>query len=143
MKLTKEQKARYIGFVAFAVFFVLAYWLVTGPLSSKPSVEEQLRMLSSGLSGKCPMMVDDITRIDSVRSEGIVLTYYYTLTGVDKGMGDFSEAGKQISGQILEQVKTNPEMKTLRESQVTFGYVYYDQNGNLLFELEITPEQYK
>lgn len=143
MKFTKKQKVRYVGLIAFAVLFVLTYWLMTGPLSSKTTVEKQLQMLSAGLSEKCPMMVDDITRLDSVRSQGIVLNYYYTLMGVDKGMGDFSQAGQQIGVQILEQVKTSPDMSTLRRNRVTFGYIYRDRNGTLLFELEIPPEQYR
>lgn len=142
MKFAKEQKARYVGMVSFALCFILVYWLMTGPLSSEKPVEEQLQALSSGLSEKCPVMVDDITRLDSVRSEGLVLNYFYTLVDADKDMGDFAGVRPQIEAQILEQVKTNPDMKALRESRVTFGYIYYDRNGKRLFEFKITPGQY-
>lgn len=140
MLLTKGQKGRYMAVFGFVVASLLVYFLASGVFDKSP--EEQLQLLSKGLNEKCPMMVDDITRLDSTQSEGLFLTYFYTLKGVEKSMGDFSAAESEISGQILEQIKTTPDMKALRDIHVTFRYVYRDQNGEDLFDLTIVPEQY-
>lgn len=109
----------------------------------KTATEKFLKLTVVEMNKKCPMMVDKVTRLDSTNTQGTTLNYYYTLLNADKSMGDFSKAEQPIAAQILSQVKTNPQMKGFRDNDVTLGYNYMDKNGNHLFEIKVTPEQYK
>lgn len=44
---------------------------------------------------------------------------------------------------VLNFVKTNPQMKMLRDNNLTLNYFYKDKNGVYLFQIPVTPDQYK
>ncbi|WP_047447793.1 hypothetical protein [Alistipes sp. ZOR0009] len=43
---------------------------------------------------------------------------------------------------MLNLIKTSPEMKALRDNRVTFTYSYRDIKGHYLFAITIKPEDY-
>jgi len=106
-------------------------------------VDKLLKQEAVKLNKKCPVMVDDITRWDSTETfPGHVLQYDYTIS-VDRSQVDLKQAEQRLGEHILANVRTNPDMKTLREQKVIFVYDYRDPNGIDLVKIRITPEQYK
>lgn len=124
---------------------IISFLLINllGCTPKNEATEKFLKLTVMEMNKKCPQMMDEITRLDSTNTKGTTLNYYYTLLNVNKDMGDFSKVKEQLSSQIVPLVKTNPQMKGFRDNNVTLGYIYMDKNANLLFEIKVTPEQYK
>lgn len=137
----KNRLSRYTGIISFVIFFLAAYW-ITNTLFA-PSAEKILQKTSAEANKSCPVMVDELTRLDKTVAKDKTLTYLYTLIDVEDNMGNFSEVEKELNSQLIELVKSNPDLKALRNLRITFIYSYKDKNGVSLFDITITPEQYK
>jgi len=122
-----------------AIGFVVAYMVVKSFFN--PSPEEVMQKVEIEMNKKCPAMVDEFTRLDSVAvpKDTRNLQYYYTLIGIDADEIDFS----LIEGNILETIKTSPEMNELKKYEVTFDYKYYNSDKNKVAEINVVPSQYK
>jgi len=44
---------------------------------------------------------------------------------------------------IINFVKTNPDMKKMRDFKTTVNYYYKDKTGVYLFTISVKPEQYE
>ena len=43
---------------------------------------------------------------------------------------------------IINNIKTNPDMKDLRDKNVNFNYYYKDKSGNYLLNIKVISDQY-
>jgi len=92
----------------------------------------------------CPTMIDGDTRLDSATvSQGNTLQYHYTMVNVLKDSLDISYFHNDLEENILNAVKTSKDLKTYRESGVTFVYIYSDKEGRLITKITVGPERYK
>jgi len=48
-----------------------------------------------------------------------------------------------LEPRIINDVRTNPNMKFLRDKKVTMNYYYMDKDGNYLFTISVTPKKYE
>ncbi len=58
-------------------------------------------------------------------------------------MIDISVLENYLQPIILNNIKTNPDLKTFRDNDVIMAYSYKDMNGEHLFKLNFKPDQYK
>jgi hypothetical protein len=99
---------------------------------------------SKEINKNCPQMVDSVTRLDNTLViSGKIIYYNYTYINKDTFEINMDELKKNLYENILNNIKTNPNLKLYRENDVTFNYYYKDEYGNFLMEIEILPEQYK
>lgn len=94
---------------------------------------------------KCPAMVNENTRIDSLifYRNTHTLHYYYTLTGnADDPEAVKASQPKQI---LLDGIRNNTALKDYKEHHYSFAYTYYsDKHHNKkLFEAIFTPKDYR
>jgi hypothetical protein len=128
-------------------FYIQSLGLVMPYLESamlQLSTEHTLDWESEMLNKQCPIMVDDVTRLDS-SSTGLnnKFIYYYTLLNKEKIDTDIEEMKQFLTYQIIHLVKTNEQLKTMRDNEVNFCYNYQDKNFKNLFEITITKDDYK
>ena len=89
-------------------------------------------------------MLDESTRLDRVAAyNGQKLHYYYTI--IDNSL---SIADKELFDNIMEPtlvnaMKTNPDVKIFRDKKVTMTYTYYNNSGEHLTTIDITPDKYQ
>lgn len=92
----------------------------------------------------CPMMVDQYTRLDSasVISENS-MQYNYTL--IDTELADVNQdtVKKYVFPEIINNVKSSPDLKVFRDLKTTFIYSYRDKNGLAILKFPVTPEMYQ
>lgn len=139
---TKIDRNKIIGIVAGAVTFFIAFYLTQQLLS--PSFDKQLLQISNELNKNCPMMVDQFTRLDNSQVlPNKTLQYNYTLVEIEKSEFNLDTVRKYVEPNIINNVKTNPDMKDLRDNNVKFNYSYRDKNGEFVWKLEITPDMYE
>lgn len=109
-----------------------------------PSFDKQMMSVASELNKTCPIMVDAETQLDNaVALPDKTFQYNYTLINMDKDSIDIVRLEEYLKPVILNTIKTNPDLKSFRDNNVTMSYNYKDKNSNHILKLTFTPEQYK
>jgi len=136
----------WIGFaVAFAIFYAIGQ--IGGEklagLFRKPAFDKALMETASEINKSCPIMIDNATRLDNaIALPDNVFQYNYTLVSMTKDSINIEELKGYLEPTITNFVKTNPDMKTMRDNKVTVNYYYKDKAGLYLFTISVKPEQY-
>lgn len=123
----------------FAIFlgFMIGRLSVTKTKPKDISIDKTLMKMASEINKNCPFMVDENTRVDNV----IYLldnTIQYNLTVIKyfKEEVDVNQLRAKLNLYLLNRIKTNPNLKILRDNKVTFIYAYRDKVGVFLFSLK-------
>lgn len=88
-------------------------------------------------------MVDQNTRLDNVAAfPNNIFQYNYTLVNLEKSEVNIDTVKKYLEPNIINNVKTNPDLKPYRDNKVTMAYNYRDKNGVFVLKIEVTPEMY-
>lgn len=101
------------------------------------------------MADELPSMIDDYTRLDSVKSGARKsINYYYTLISVDIDtiaamdsitLDDIEMAMDQA---LTDGVKNNATLAVYRANNAVINYHYWDRNAKFLFDVSVTPEKY-
>lgn len=124
---------------------IIAIILLLASCSAKDTViKVLLDKTANELNKTCPMMVDSETRLDNATSlPGNVFQYNYTIVNYIKDSLDVDALKANLEPGILNQIKTNPELKLFRDNDVTLAYSYADKNGVFLLKMTFAPKDYK
>jgi hypothetical protein len=150
-QLKKEPNSKKkIGFIIGSILGVIVIfgsgYLIQKFFTHKKqdNIKELMLPIAKGLNQSCPIMLDSETRLDSssVSAESI-FQYHYTLVNMLKVNVNIPELKQYIEPSIINNIKTNDQMKVLRDNSVTFEYIYSDKENNLITSILVTPKQYK
>jgi hypothetical protein len=126
------------------IFFAGMFLAVKSLLSFDTGFDKQLKLEANELNKSCPMMIDAVTQLDNAAAlPDNTFQYNYTLIDADVAQMDTIQFKANLEPSILEQVKSNPQLKSFRDHQVTLQYVYKDKRKHYLTQIVITPEMYK
>lgn len=137
----------WIGFtITFTIFAITSH--LVGPkiiqYIYKPAFNKVLMQTASEINKSCPIMVDNATRLDNtIVLPNDIFQYNYTITAYEKDSLNVDQLKKEMEPSILNNVKTNPDLKVFRDNDITMKYYYKDKNGVYLFTISITPSKYK
>ena len=110
--------------------------------TSDEIIESQLLKMSNEINKKCPLMVDPETRLDKTGAYRKRIYYYYTLVNYDISDVDVKYLIYKVKPALLNKIKTNTDLKFLREHKVTFIYNYRDKSGITIISFKFTPQDY-
>ncbi len=140
----KFDKKKVIGMITGATAFLIAYFAVQQVFFKSPTFDKQMMQIASELNKSCPIMVDAETQLDNaVALPDNIFQYNYTLVSMERVTVEISELENYLQPIILNNIKTNPDLKTFRDNDVIMAYNYKDKNGEHLFKLTFKPENYK
>lgn len=145
---TKPKSLKFwIGFaLTLAIFTVIGQIggeKVKG-LFNKPLYDKAMMEFASELNKTCPVMVDNATRLDNaIALPGNTFQYNYTIVNMVKDSMSIDDLKKYVEPTIINFVKTNPEMKIIRDHKTTVNYYYKDKAGVYLFTISVKPDQYQ
>ena len=106
-------------------------------------LEKELIARANRINQDCPMMLDRATRFDNVIIQpGNVFQYRYTLVNAERNQVDTGEMKKFIMPNVIQNIRTTPELKFQRDNKVTFSYFYKDYNGEKVVSFPVSYEQY-
>jgi hypothetical protein len=71
-----------------------------------------------------------------------IVQYNYTLVNLDKYEVNIDTVIKYIKPGLINNVKTNPDLKAYRDNKVTMAYNYKDKNGVFVLKINVTPDLY-
>ena len=110
--------------------------------NSTALIDNELVKMANQINENCPMVIDKETRlINVVALPNKKIKYNYSFI-------NFTHSEIQdlnlldLKPNILEQYKTDPNMKSLTKYEVTAVYSYVDKNGHFIESFKITPEEY-
>jgi hypothetical protein len=136
----------WVGFLLFfSIFYAIGQFGGETILKffRKPMIDKTLMETANELNKSCPLMVDNITRLDNtIALPDKVFQYNYTVVNVVKDSIKTDDLKLYLQPRILNEVRTNPAMKFVRDNHVTVNYSYKDKIGVFLFDITVKPEQY-
>jgi hypothetical protein len=92
----------------------------------------------------CPTMVDIETRLDKVTALAEnSLQFDYTLIYRHKDSVAIGNLRQYMEPVILDKIKTSPTLSRYLTKDLTWIYSYNDRNGDFIFKITYTPEQFK
>ena len=140
---TKEKKKKTIGMVVRIIAFGLLYFAAQQIFFKPPSFDKVMMQAASEINKTCPIMVDEYTRLDNaVALPDNIFQYNYTLVNITKEEVNLDTVRKYIEPGIINNVKTNPDLKIYRDNKTTMRYYYKDKNGEFVHKFSVTPDQY-
>lgn len=90
------------------------------------------------------MVVDEFVTLDSITQiDAKTVQYNHTLVQFTKAEVNLDTVNKYIFSAVLENIKTNPDLKQFRENNVSFNYLYNDKEGIFIYTYKVNPEMYK
>ncbi len=108
-------------------------------------VDKMLEKMAEETQKACPIRLDELTLMDSVKAESPkTLHYFYSINIPRDSLGPDFDFGAME--QMLEQGALNSarskDAAPLRKTKAVLRHTYLDANGQLIFETDITPEKY-
>lgn len=110
--------------------------------TSNVNIEAQLIKMTNEINLKCPFMMDAETRLDNTGAYRKNIYYYCTLVNNSISEVDVKYLIYKLKPALLNNIKTNPDMKFLRDHKVTIIYNYSDKSGLHIVSFKFTPKDY-
>lgn len=131
-----------IGLIVGLVVMVSIQQFVFKP--SNATLDKVMMEYAGEINKSCPVMIDSETRLDNVMAfPENIFQYTYTLVNMEKSTVDTLQLKNSVEPNIVNFVKTNPQMKYIRDKSVTVNYYYKDKKGKYLFMISVKPDQYQ
>ncbi|MCC9017404.1 hypothetical protein [Flavobacterium lipolyticum] len=125
--------------IAALLLALIVYCSFKEPVTDKGMVE-----LVAKYNENCPLTIQEGIRLDNVTlPKDKVVQYNLTLLNVEKESAEIEVIKRNIEESLLSTVKANPGLKAFRDNDFTLIYNYDDKKENYLFQITITPSQYK
>lgn len=110
--------------------------------SSSP--DRTILKFTKEMNKHCPMMIDAETRLDKVNAlADNTLHFDYTLIYHVKDSLPVENMKNYMQPMILNKIKTSETLSKFLDKKLTWVYSYNDKNGDFIFNLTYTPEQFK
>lgn len=123
---------------------VVLFFAVQKIFFNTSSVDKEVLKFTKGMNKNCPEMIDPQTRLDEVIAlADNSLQFNYTLINMLKDSLPISNLKNYMEPVILNKIKTSPTLKRFLEKKLTWIYSYNDKNGDFIFKITYTPEQFK
>ena len=144
MSLPKK-KIIVVSLIVVAFGAALGTYIVNGLMghTSPQTFDETLLSVANETNKSLPMMIDKETRLDATMAvAGKRFIYSYTLVNFIKGEVDTSSLRKSIEPALIDNYKSNPQMKQFRDEVVELHYQYKDKKGESLLEIVVNPSAF-
>ncbi len=136
-----KKKLLIIGAVLLCVLIFVAVKLIYFRPSSP---DREIMKFARVMTEHCPSMVDRETRLDKVTFlSGNTLQFDYSLINFDKDSIPVTNLQKFMEPEIYKKIKTSPTLSKYLSKNLTWIYTYNDRNGDFIFKITFTPDQFK
>ena len=137
------KKKRLIVLVISAIV-ALSLTLVLFYSFKDPVADKEMTELIAKYNENCPLIIQEGIQLESVSlPKEKVVQYNLTLVNVKKETAEIDVIKKNIEESLISTTKDNPGLKVFRDQNYTLIYNYKDLKNEYLFEVVITPQQYK
>lgn len=139
----QKRNNKKVGIIVGVVVGLIAYFLVKQFVLAAPSFDKVMMEAAAKINESCPIMIDQNTRLDNtVALPDNIFQYNYTLVRLAKKSVDIKVFEENMKPIILNNVRTNPDLKIYRDNKTTMAYNYMDKNGEFITKISIRADQY-
>lgn len=141
--MNSSKKKNIVRYLSFVIAFTMTI-AVSVMCKGNDVVVAEVKKTSEEINKKCPMPIDDYTRLDNtkVTENPLTLAYIYTVSvNKDSLTINLDEAKKNLMKTTQNLADTDPQMTYIRDNSVLLRYHYKDKNGKYLFDFTITPKK--
>lgn len=136
-------KSKLLPILIAIVVFGISYVATQQFFTSSPSLNQNLIEVANELNKNCPMMIDEQTKlVNAAALPDNVFIYNYMLTNLERDGIDIEEATKTMEPILINNIKSNPDMKYFKDNNVTLSYSYKDKHGVFVMKINVTPAMY-
>ncbi len=97
------------------------------------AVNDNLFAVAKEINKKCPMPIDENTRMDSVTVYNeFMITYHYTVHTVNSKNVDLKKFKSSMETAMNAKYKTDPQLAIYRDNKIAIAYDYKDKVSNFL-----------
>lgn len=130
---------KYLG-----IFMVLCIAIYTYNHWGMEEIEKNNTLYGEQLkiNKNCPFMIDNNIRLDSVAYSSISCDFYFTFVNVTKSETNIEYLKNEVYKYKKQELKTNNELKNLKETNCVFKLLYRDKNSDELFKINFTSADY-
>jgi len=61
---------------------------------------------------------------------------------LEKATIEIDELTNYLEPLIVNNIKSNPDIKVFRDNKATMSYYYKDKNGEFVIKISVTPDKY-
>jgi len=116
----------------------------TSKEETNPAKPTTLASATKLINDRCPEVIDSETRLDSVwLSQENQLIYYYSLPNKEGSSINPSAFQAYLLTGIIDNVRSNPDLRMHRDSSIIFVFNYRGRNGEFITEFSVGPERYQ
>lgn len=109
---------------------------------TESNVDEKLRQLEQKLNKDLPKQLDEVTVLKKVEAlSGREIKYHYTILLEELEMTELEIMQQKQS--MIASLKQESGLDLFKKYGVTMSYTYETQQGKHLFDITITPEEYR
>jgi hypothetical protein len=147
MTFPKSKRGKVLTIIGSIILLALAVLIgksiITNVFNtSDENIQAQLLKMTNEINKRCPFMMDSETRLDKTGTYRNSIYYYCTLINYSIGEVDVKYLIYKVKPALLNRIKTNPDMKFMRDNKVTFIYNYRDKSGIHIVSFKFTPQDY-
>lgn len=147
MTFPKSKRGKVLTIIVSIILLALAVLIgksiITNVFNtSDENIQAQLLKMTNEINKRCPFMMDSETRLDKTGTYRNSIYYYCTLINYSIGEVDVKYLIYKVKPALLNRIKTNPDMKFMRDNKVTFIYNYRDKSGIHIVSFKFTPQDY-
>jgi hypothetical protein len=132
-----------ISVLRTGLILVLCLFVLSG-CKNEVVLENPVMKEAKRINYKCPTMIDQITRMDSVTVLLADSIFQFCYTLVDQSMGSMDVAGllQFLKPKLFLYAQDHASMAVQRKHRLTLAFLYRDKNGAFVTEIIIKPEEY-
>jgi hypothetical protein len=109
-----------------------------------PASDTEVKKFVKVMNKTCPEMVDPETRLDKVVAfADNNLQFNYTLINKIKDSIPIARLKSYMEPVIINKIKNTGTLRKLLNKNLTWIYSYNDKNGDFVFKVTYTPDQFK
>jgi hypothetical protein len=137
-------KSQFFGVIVGTLAVALGGYFAQQVFFKAPAFDKAMMAMASEINKTCPVMVDQVTRLDNaIALPGNIFQYNYTILGINRSQINIDTLEKYVEPGIINNIRTNPDMKVFRDQKTTLVYYYKDESGTFIHKFVITPDRYK
>jgi len=138
-KIIWSALARLMVIIGFFGIVINVYSSYLAPDKIITNIKNEIILIQKSL----PKMIDDSTRLDSVRLEGKEANYNYTLISTSIDDVDIEYFTQVMSVNLKTEVCSNEDVKDGLEAGISFNYYYRDKEGKPISKTTVSKEDCK
>lgn len=142
--MQEPTKKKNLTILVISAILALSLALILYYSFKEPAADKDMVELVAKYNENCPLTIQEGIRLDNVTlPKDKVVQYNLTLLNVEKQTAEIETIKQNIEESLLSTIKANPGLKVFTDNNFTLIYNYDDKKEDYLFEITITPEQYK